>query len=344
MCPASVGFMNDKFITRIDNIEKMTKKTTTSPKKSTSKTVRKKAAPAYRYPITSDAAESERFRAAISDWRGLARSDPDNESLQIGVLGEKSLHSILKRFITDRNECCEIPILSNNEKDKHRYIADVCMDGKIYEIQTGGFYPLIPKLTYYLTETDYDVTVVHPIPRIRYKVWIDPETGALQSRKKSPKTGKAEDALREIFWIRHLLSHERLHIRLLFLEEEEYRYLNGWSYDKKRGSERCERVPAALLGAVDLKGADDYRLFLSDELPNAFTAAELGRALGLSGKAVYCALKIFLTLGYFEAIGKRGRSVLYGKTERMLSDSAMHADCPLKDSFMETIESEDLNE
>ena len=344
MCPASVGFMNDKFITRIDNIEKMTKKTTATPKKNASKTVRKKTAPAYRYPITTDSAESERFQKAISDWSGLARSDPDNESLKIGVLGEKSLHSILKCFITDRAEYYEIPILSRNEKDKHRYIADVCMNGKIYEIQTGGFYPLIPKLTYYLTETEYDVTVVHPIPRVRYKVWIDPETGTLQSRKKSPKTGKAEDALREIFWIRHLLSHERLHIRLLFLEEEEYRYLNGWSYDKKRGSERCERVPAALFGTVDLQNADDYRLFLSDDLPQEFTATELGRALGLSGKAVYCALKVFLELGYIEAIGKRGRSVLYGKTDRRLSDSAMHAGAPLKDSFMETIESEDLNE
>ena len=159
------------------------------------------------------------------------------------------------------------------------------------------------------------MTVVHPIPRVRYKVWIDPATGEAAERKRSPKKGRAEDALKEIFWLRELLLSPRLHIKLLFLEEEEYRYLDGWSRDKKRGSNRCERVPAGLLGRVDLVSAADYGAFLPPELSAEFTASELGKHLGLRGKAIYSALKVFLATEHVKQIGTRGRSALYARVD-----------------------------
>ena len=308
----------------------MTKKKKQTAVRSRGTTIR---ASKYQYPIVEDPAETERFSEAIFAWNGLARAALESGRPQIGVLGEKSLHSIIKRYVTEEESCYEVPIYGNDGADKHRYIADICIGNRIYEIQTGSFYPLVPKISYYLRETDYDVTVVHPVPGIRYKVWIDPETGEVQSRKRSPKKGRAEDALREIFWIRDLLKNPRLHVWLLFLEEDEYRYLDGWSHDKKRGSNRCERVPAALLGSVRLNSAEDYRGFLMPELPCAFTATELGKLLGLRGKAIYSALKVLLATGWAEQIGMRGRSVLYRKTD--LPDSVVE---------MSEVEAEELAE
>lgn len=291
------------------NAKKETEKVSEKP------TVKRKLS-AYRYPITESDGDAARFADAIYEWSGLARKNAAGQGPRIGVLGEKSLHSILKCFITTDENAYEVPIRARDGDVKHRYVADICFDNKIYEIQTGGFYPLIPKLAYYLNETDYDVTVVHPIPMIRYKLWIDPESGEVKSRARSPKKGRAEDALRELFWIREMLMNPRLHVTLLFLEEEEYRYLDGWSYDKKRGSNRCERVPVALHGRVDLVSREDYLAFLMPELPDEFTASEFGVLFGLRGKAVYSALKVFLALGIFEQIGMRGRSVLYRRSDR----------------------------
>ena len=230
-------------------------------------------------------------------------------------------------------------ILSKSGESDHRYIADICTENRIYEIQTGSLYPLLPKITYYLNETDYDVTVVHPIPMVRYKIWIDPETGEVESRKKSPKKGSAEDALPELFWLRELLSHPRFHVLLLFLEEEEYRYLDGWSRDKKRGSNRCERVPAALLGSVMLYGVSDYRGFLKPELPTEFTATEFGILYGFRGKNVYRALKTLLSVGLARIVGSRGRSVLYARADFETETDGVH-----DSSLMEEMEAEDLTE
>ncbi len=288
------------------------KETAKTPKKA--KSTRPRTSP-HRYPVSECADDAARFLDVIYLWSGLARKEATGEGPLIGVLGEKSLHSILKRFITEDESAYEVPIRTRDGEVIHKYVADVCTENKIFEIQTGGFYPLIPKLSYYLSETDYDVTVVHPIPMIRYKSWIDPKSGELKSRTRSPKKGRAEDALRELFWIREYLSSPRLHVTLLFLEEEEYRFLDGWSYDKKRGSNRCERVPVSLLGRVDLMSREDYRAFLPPELPLEFVASELGTLLGLRGRAVYSALRVFLSLGFFEEIGTRGRSVLYRRTD-----------------------------
>lgn len=287
--------------------EKNEAKTKSKTKKSA--TTRRRSL-SYCYPITECNKDALRFDETILSWI-RTNGNTENSGSHIGVLREKSLHSILKRFISQDERTHEIPIVGRSTDGKHGYIADVCVGEQIYEIQTGGFYPLIPKITYYLNETDYDVTVVHPIPAVRYKVWIDPETGEVKSRTKSPKKGRAEDTLRELFWIREMLVSPRLHVLLLFIEEEEYRYLDGWSKDKKRGSNRCERVPVSLLGRIDLTAIEDYGAFLPPTLPEEFTASELGTALHLRGRSVYSALKLFLSLGFFEEIGARGRSALY---------------------------------
>lgn len=300
-------------------MKKNTKKETA--KKTKKASIARRRTSLYRYPVSECAEDSARFGDAIYAWSGLARKTFAGDGPRIGVLGEKSLHSILKRFITEDESAYEVPIRSRSGEVVHKYVADVCTENKIFEIQTGGFYPLIPKISYYLSETDYDVTVIHPIPMIRYKSWIDPESGELKSRTRSPKIGRAEDALRELFWLREMLQSPRLHVTLLFLEEEEYRYLDGWSYDKKRGSNRCERVPIALLGRVDLASREDYAAFLSPELPEEFVASEFGAMLGLRGRAVYAALRVFLSLGFFEENGLRGRSVLYRRCDRAVTES-----------------------
>jgi hypothetical protein len=180
-------------------------------------------------------------------------------------------------------------------------VADILTEGHILEVQTGGFFPLREKIGWYLTHTPCRVTVVHPIPAVKYLTWIDPADGTVLSRHKSPKRGKVRDVAGELYWISDYIGDPRFSVRLLLLELEEYRLADGWSKDKKRGSNRYERFPTALLGDVTLWKAADYAFYFlppaltapaAEEDPPIFTAAAYAKATGIRGKAAYSTIHL----------------------------------------------------
>ena len=140
----------------------------------------------------------ERFAALCEEENN--RLPPEGSG--IGTYREKSLHRILKRWVCDREDCWEIPIGS--------YIADVVDGVSLTEIQTGSLRPLLPKLRYYLTETEYTVTVLHPVIAEKMIYRMDPETGELLRKRRSGAHGRVEDALAELRWLSELLPTWRL--------------------------------------------------------------------------------------------------------------------------------------
>ena len=174
----------------------------------------------------------------------------------IGTLAEKRLHAVIKRYLCEDEDCHEVGVLNT------RFVSDVRIGNEIYEVQTGSFYPMKKKIAHYLEKTDCTVTVVHPIPAVKWISWIDPKTHEITSRARSPKRGRAEDLLPELY---HLLPHlgdPRLRFRVLLLEAEDFRLLCGWSRDRKRGSERYERIPLALLGDLEFNSPADFAALL----------------------------------------------------------------------------------
>ena len=81
------------------------------------------------------------------------------------------------------------------------------------------------------------------MPYEKYLSWIEPETGDITSRRKSPKRCSVYDAMFELYKIKAFLKNQNLKVTLLLIDMEEYKLLNGWSYDKKRGSVRYDRIP-----------------------------------------------------------------------------------------------------
>ena len=69
----------------------------------------------------------------------------------IGTMAEKRMHKALKRYICEDESCHEVRIKPDGsastldrekaESGRGGYIADIYEDGKIFEIQTAGFYP-----------------------------------------------------------------------------------------------------------------------------------------------------------------------------------------------------------
>lgn len=252
----------------------------------------------------------------------------------IGTLREKRLHAAIKLYLCPDETCHERPVgdlLREDGAKPRRMVADILTEGHIMEVQTGGFFPLKPKVAWYLAHTPCRVTVVHPIPAVKYLSWINPEDGSIISRAKSPKRGRVRDVAGELYWLSEFIGDPRVSVRLLLLELEEYRLADGWSKDKKRGSNRYERFPTALLGDVTLWSPADYAAyFLPPALSSPdtegnypiFTAADYAKATGIRGRATYSMIHLLEGLALLEETEEKvGRSRGYRvKTTGGLSD------------------------
>ena len=222
-------------------------------------------------------------RRARRDTEGSNAAAP-----HIGTLQEKRLHATLKAYLCADETCHERPVgdmVAEDGKKPRRMVADILRDGEILEIQTGGFFPLRDKVAWYLAHTPCRVTVVHPIAAVRYLSWIDPADGSVISRRRSPKRGRVRDVARELYWLSDFIGDPRLSIRILLVELEEYRMADGWSRDGKRGSNRYERFPTALLGDVTLSTPADYATYF---FPPSLASIESRPLLGSRLKENKC--------------------------------------------------------
>ncbi len=271
------------------------------------------------------AVADEVMRLPLLSPRARVSAAEDASAPHIGTLREKRLHMTVKRYICADESCHERPmgemVAVSDGKKSRRLVADILLGDCIFEVQTGGFYPLRDKVAWYLGHTDCRVTVVHPMAAVKYLSWIDPATGDVLSRNRSPKRGRVRDVARELYWLSDFVGNDRFSLRLLFLEIEEFRMADGWSRDGKRGSNRYERFPTALLGDVTLATPADYAAyFLPATLsaPDAtghcppFTAAEYAKATGIRGKATYSMLHLLEHLSLIRTTDElRGRSRVY---------------------------------
>ena len=241
--------------------------------------------------------DSEKFESLCkeynSDWRVQSH---------IGTYNEKRLHLILKRMVTDRFESYEVKIGS--------YVADVLEDGHITEIQTGGLYPLRDKLGYYLSSTDYRITVIHPVIASKRILRVDKESGEVLRCRRSPRRIKSGEIFEEIYRIGEYVRDDRLEIIILYLSADEHRYSDEAVRYRKTGKYDSELFPQSILKYESFCGAEDYRYLLSD-CPELFTAKEYGKLKGMSGRPLYSTLNLLCQLGLLSRRKKNSRSYEY---------------------------------
>ena len=227
----------------------------------------------------------------------LKQNDPHG----FGTLQEKTIHAVMKLYYEPDEDYHEVPI--------EGYIADIYTGERIIEIQNGNFNRLRPKLAAFLPL--YPVTVVYPIPHYKWVIWMEEETGELSKKHKSPVTGNVYHAFPELYRIKQFLGHPNLSFAFPLLDIDEYRLLNGWSKNRKRGSSRYDRMPLALADEVRIDCAADFLQLVPYELQEPFTVKEFAQAAGLQR---YLACSKLPLLSYMQMIAravKRGREYLY---------------------------------
>lgn len=222
----------------------------------------------------------------------------------IGTLQEKTIHSVLKYYYAPDSAYHEIKIGS--------YVADICIDGDIYEVQTRNFNTLRNKLNYFLQ--NHNVTIIYPVAHTKWISWLDMDTGELTPKRKSPKTGTFYQIIPELYKIKMFVNNPKLHFIISLIDVEETRYLNGWSQDKKRGSSRMDGIPVEIYDEVRIDTFADYIIFLPDTLPEQFTSKDLGKAAKIPQDKAATLLNVLLETKIIHRIGKSGKSYLYQKT------------------------------
>mgnify|MGYP007105521685 FL=1 len=227
----------------------------------------------------------------------LKQNDPHG----FGTLQEKTVHAVMKLYYEPDEDYHEVPV--------EGFIADIYRDGHIIEIQNGNFGRLRPKLSAFLPL--YPVTVVLPIPHFKWLIWMNEESGELSDKHKSPITGNAYHAFAELYRIKPFLKDPHLSFAFPLIDMDEYRLLNGWSRNKKRGSTRYDRMPLSLYDEVRVDRREDFMQFVPFELQEPFTITDFAKAAGIRRDLAADAVPILMYLDILRREGKRGREYLY---------------------------------
>lgn len=219
----------------------------------------------------------------------------------IGTLGEKTVHSVLKSYFS--------PESINHEIKVGGFVADICTGHEIIEIQTRNFDKLRRKLHTFLEAAP--VTIVYPIPSTKWIRWVNPQTGEISPPRKSPRKGTPYTIFPELYKIKDFLLDKNFNIHIVMINLEEYKYLDGWSTDKKKGSTRCDRIPTELVDEIIISRVSDYQLLIPELLGTQFSSKEYKNAAKISLHAAQTALNILYYVGAINRIGKKGNSYLY---------------------------------
>lgn len=234
----------------------------------------------------------------------LKQNDPHG----FGTLQEKTVHAVMKLCYEPNEDYHEVPI--------EGYIADIYTGERIIEIQNGNFNRLRPKLEAFLPL--YPVTVVLPIPHYKWVIWMDEESGELSKRHKSPVTGNAYHAFPELYKIKQYLGHPNLSFAFPLIDIDEYRLLNGWSKNRKRGSSRYDRMPVTLFNEVQIERTEDFMQLVPYELESTFTVTEFAQAAGIHRDLSGAVLPLLTYMQILTRVGKRGREYLYEVAEKYI--------------------------
>ena len=232
----------------------------------------------------------------------LAQIVEDDDLLhRIGTYNERSQHRTLKFVLEEDKSFHEVQI--------GPYVADICRDGQIYEIQTAGFKNLCSKLKFFSEE--YAVTVVYPAAAVKTIVWVDPVSGELSYGNRVKRNAAKYKLLAELIHIHEFLDKEQVKILIFETEVLDYRILDGRGPNKKIKATKSDIVPIDVISVTEINEARDIRELLKFDENKEYTRSDIGKTTQLKGRNLSCAIKALVLLGILDKYKTEKNKVLY---------------------------------
>ncbi len=247
----------------------------------------------------------------------------------IGTLSEKTVHSVLKYYFA--------PDEAFHEQKIGTFVADICIDGEIYEVQTKQFYLMKRKLDYFLKE--HEVTIVYPVSLVNTLHWVecdedinskkaldnsstegaslccanlsDIRNRRIHTSRKTRKKGMPYLFFQELYGIKDFLHHPNLHFILAIMSTEEYRLLDGYGPHRKIRATKTDKAPIELLDLIKIEKPEDYKQLIPEGLPEEFTSDIFAKKAGIGRGLAGTALNILYEMDVVERIGKTGNAYVY---------------------------------
>lgn len=227
-----------------------------------------------------------------------------HERSGIGTYKEKIIHLVLKKYFCDDESLHEIKM--------GRFVADAACDGCIFEIQSKGLYPLKKKISSYLEETDKMVVIILPVISKKSLVWVDYESGEMTKARRVSVAHPKNPLLREFMWIGGLIDFSRIVLKIVFIDADEYRLLDGFGAERKIKATKIDRIPKELLDVVTIDSKEAFgNFFMPPELLYEFRAKDFEKATGLRKKGVSAGLRALESVGIIEREKLSEHKVVY---------------------------------
>jgi hypothetical protein len=222
-----------------------------------------------------------------------------------GTLNEKSLHTALKAWYARPGDHFEVRV--------DGFVIDIVRGDLLIEIQTANLFSIRPKLTV-LTATR-TVRLVYPIAREKWIVRQAQDGTHTLSRRKSPKRGGIEEVFSELVSLPNLLANPNFTLEVLLIREEEVRRYDGTRRWRRGGWVTHERHLLEVVGREQFEKPEDMGRLLPSTVPSPFTTYDLAVAIRrprrLAQRMAYCLRE----MGLIQPAGKRGRAILYTRTD-----------------------------
>jgi hypothetical protein len=219
----------------------------------------------------------------------------------IGTLGEKSLHSALKKWYARPKDKIEVEV--------DGFHIDIIRRNLLIEIQTTNFSSLRRKLTTLIEK--HPVRLVFPIAQEKWIVRMAKDEKTRLGRRKSPKKGNIFHLFDELVYIPGLITHPNFSFETLLIQEEEVRCDDGTGSWRRNGLRIVDHCLIDVLSQHLFKKPSDFLALVPTDLPEPFSTKDLANGIdqprSVAQEMAYC----LRHMGAIEVVGKNGNSLLY---------------------------------
>ncbi len=224
------------------------------------------------------------------------------ENPGIGLYSETGLHASLKaRYAAVPGARMEVRVAGR--------VVDVVLPGEFVEIQTRSLGSVATKIMRLACVGP--VRVVHPIAICTTIRRIDPDSGELQSERRSNARRDLYSAFDELVRATDLVASPNVTLDFVLVEVVETRIRDGGRSWRKRGERVLARELRQILETHSLESREDWLGLIPSTLAQPYDSETLGWALGIQPVRARKILYTYCRAGLLQESGVRGRRKLY---------------------------------